>query len=380
MAHVAKYKAPAVGHMMAHYRREGRVPELRENVDESRTHLNYCFHLERSEKDGRLHFVDGGFGADEVRHRIDTVQEKSGRKVRKDAVVMADMVVTAPPDLLRKDLVKFFQVSYWYLAHQVGRENMLGGFVHMDEKTPHMHIPFTPITTNKKGNLTFSYKTLCPRSFYQNLHKGLGDELEKRLGYRPSVELTDEQRQERVYVEHTDEIDTAREMYRKKVVEPAEAERDALKREARVLGDRVDALKEEKHGLETQVGELKAQVADLEDEVSWWEKRLQGFRDFWHSLVDALHFLAERWPEHGTGRGPLLDRFRALADNPIVGKPTQVERSKLTGSLLTERQEKHLYERAQKKAVAPTREAVDTLKRRIDEERGRGPTRPGRSR
>jgi len=29
---------------------------------------------------------------------------------------------------------------------------------------------------------------MCPRSFYQSMHKELGDYLEKRMGYRPAIE------------------------------------------------------------------------------------------------------------------------------------------------------------------------------------------------
>uniref|UniRef100_UPI00241FA0F6 hypothetical protein n=1 Tax=Alistipes shahii TaxID=328814 RepID=UPI00241FA0F6 len=40
MAHVAKYKATSVGHMLAHYRRDQSSLE-RENIDRGRVDLNY---------------------------------------------------------------------------------------------------------------------------------------------------------------------------------------------------------------------------------------------------------------------------------------------------------------------------------------------------
>ena len=45
MAHMAKFGRAAVGHMMAHYRREGDVPELRANIDASRTRNNYSIRM-----------------------------------------------------------------------------------------------------------------------------------------------------------------------------------------------------------------------------------------------------------------------------------------------------------------------------------------------
>ena len=72
----------------------------------------------------------------------------------------------------------------------------MGGFVHRDEVRKdgspvrdHMHVPFTPILDGR-----FNFKKMCPRTFYQSLHKDLGDYLEQHLGYRPEIELGDETR------------------------------------------------------------------------------------------------------------------------------------------------------------------------------------------
>jgi DNA repair exonuclease SbcCD ATPase subunit len=101
------------------------------------------------------------------------------------------------------------------MAGQVGRENLLGGFVHRDEVRTgdragepvrdHMHVPFTPILDGR-----FAFKRMCPRDFYRSLHGDLGDYLEKRMGYRPSIELTAQERGERVYAERTADIDRVR--------------------------------------------------------------------------------------------------------------------------------------------------------------------------
>lgn len=54
MAHIAKYKASAVGKLCAHYNRWQGIdnPNVsRENIDKSRTHLNYTLGV--YEKDGK---------------------------------------------------------------------------------------------------------------------------------------------------------------------------------------------------------------------------------------------------------------------------------------------------------------------------------------
>ena len=55
------------------------------------------------------------------------------RAVRKDAVVMADVVVTLPENVRKGDEFKFFGFTYWFLIRKLGKENMMGGFVHRDE-------------------------------------------------------------------------------------------------------------------------------------------------------------------------------------------------------------------------------------------------------
>lgn len=193
MAHIAKYKAPSCGHMLAHYTRSKDAVLERDNIDRTRTHLNYV--IGHYEKDGttRAGKVREQASWETIKKRIESVQEATGRKVRKDAVVMADMVVTAPKNVPEWDMQRFFSLSYIYLANHVGLDNMMGGYVHMDETTPHMHVPFTPIKDGK-----FNYKGLCPRSFYQQFHKGLGDFLESRMGYRPEIELGEERKEEKL--------------------------------------------------------------------------------------------------------------------------------------------------------------------------------------
>lgn len=55
-----------------------------------------------------------------------------------------------------EDTKRFFKTAYSFVCNhkQLGEKYILSAKVHMDEKTPHMHIVFIPIihTTDKKGN------------------------------------------------------------------------------------------------------------------------------------------------------------------------------------------------------------------------------------
>ena len=283
MAHIAKYKASAVGKLCAHYNRWQGIdnPNVsRENIDKSRTHLNYTLGV--YEKDGKRFIgkVRGSASWATVKGRIDAVNARAKaegkRATRKDAVVMADMVVTLPPNVPPEDAYKFFWNSYQYIADRVGRGNLMGGYVHMDETTPHMHVPFTPILDGR-----FNYKKMCDRKFYQTFHKGLGDRLEQKMGYRPEVELSEETRAQRVYTSRTKDIDKVRGAVDRAIVQPAEDEA------ARIVADaqaRADALVRD---AETRRDELVAQVAD-------GERRLSDVRMQVDEETDRLECLRQR--------------------------------------------------------------------------------------
>lgn len=290
MAHIAKYKASAVGKLCAHYNRWQGIdnPNVsRENIDKSRTHLNYTLGV--YEKDGKRFIgkVRGSASWATVKGRIDAVNARAKaegkRATRKDAVVMADMVVTLPPNVPPEDAYKFFWNSYQYIADRVGRGNLMGGYVHMDETTPHMHVPFTPILDGR-----FNYKKMCDRKFYQTFHKGLGDRLEQKMGYRPEVELSEETRAQRVYTSRTKDIDKVRGAVDRAIVEPAQQEADRI----------VAAAKEEAAALlqdaEAQKADLVAQIADKEGDLAELDNQLDDVKLDIEDEQDRLECLRQR--------------------------------------------------------------------------------------
>ena len=323
MAHIAKYKAASCGHMLAHYRRDASSLG-RENIDPTRTKDNYTLGLD--DRDGKVRAMNGiepNWAT--VEGRIEGVNEAAKaagkRAVRKDAVVMADVVVTLPENVRKGDEGKFFGYTYWFLIRKLGEENMMGGFVHRDEVRKdgspvrdHMHVPFTPV---KDGR--FNYKQMCPRSFYQSLHKELGDYLEKRMGYRPEIELGDETRAQRVYTDKSVDIDKVRGAVDKAVVEPAQQEAErivaAAKDEAAALLSDAESRKAE---LVTEIaereGELEDVMVDIEDATDRLECLRQRANGVARDVEELRPVAAEvrRWEDAGKAeRGSILDSIAA---------------------------------------------------------------------
>ena len=338
MAHIAKYKATSVGHMLAHYRRD-ESSLGRDNIDPKRV-KNDMVVAHYTNKDGKLvvgrvvpREGEPNWGTVERRiERVNEAQKAAGKRAtRKDAVVMADVVVTLPDNVRKGDEDRFFRLTYWYLSNKFGIDNMMGGYVHRDEVlkdgTPardHMHVPFTPILEGR-----FNYKKMCPRSFYQSMHKELGDYLESRLGYRPEVELGEETRARRVYTDKSVDIDKVRGAVDKAVVEPAQQEAErivaAAKEEAAALLNDAELRKAElvteiadKEGdlaeLDSQLEDIKLDIEDEQDRLECLRQRADGVaRD-----VEELRPIAadvRGWQAAGKAeRGAILDRICARCD------------------------------------------------------------------
>ena len=338
MAHIAKYKATSVGHMLAHYRRDASSME-RDNIDPKRV-KNDMVVGHYTNKDGRLvvgrvvpREGEPNWGTVERRiERVNEAQKAAGKRAtRKDAVVMADVVVTLPDNVRKGDEDRFFRLTYWYLSNKFGIDNMMGGFVHKDEVlkdgTPardHMHVPFTPILDGR-----FNYKQMCPRSFYQSMHKELGDYLERCLGYRPEVELGEDTRARRVYTDKSVDIDRVRGAVDKAVVEPAQQEAERIVAAARAQAATIvrDA--------ETRKAELVTEIADKEDDLAELDSQLEDVRMDIAGEEDRLECLRQRadgvardvaelrtiaadvrgWEAAGKAeRGAILDRICAKCD------------------------------------------------------------------
>ena len=65
-----------------------------------------------------------------------------------------DTLITASPEFFKgkspKEIQAFFQRAAAFLIGRVGRENIVSAVVHMDEKTPHLHLTFVPLTKDNR--------------------------------------------------------------------------------------------------------------------------------------------------------------------------------------------------------------------------------------
>ncbi len=76
-------------------------------------------------------------------------------KTRTNSTVMVETLITSSPEFMQAlpppKQREYFEHALSFVESKIGKDNIIAAVVHMDEKTPHMHLSFCPITEGKKG-------------------------------------------------------------------------------------------------------------------------------------------------------------------------------------------------------------------------------------
>ena len=130
----AKYKGPEISNIEAHNERTKDEYASNPDIDKSRSCLN--FHLLEPERKYRA----------EAERQI----KDAGCRTRSDSVRLVEALMTATPDFFKgkkKDEIKaYFQEALDFIREHQDQKTIISAVVHMDEKTPHMHLSFVPLT------------------------------------------------------------------------------------------------------------------------------------------------------------------------------------------------------------------------------------------
>ena len=133
----AKQKGGAARSIDAHHERTKEEYASNPDIDKSRIAQNY-------------HLVTPRWSYEqEIKHRI----QMAGCRVRRDSVKFVDTLVTVSPEFAKAheaEMPEYFNRAFDFLKERVGEENIFSAVVHIDEKTPHMHLCFVPLTKDKR--------------------------------------------------------------------------------------------------------------------------------------------------------------------------------------------------------------------------------------
>lgn len=138
-----KRKGGPAGAIEKHHERQKERYGSNPDIDHERSHLNY--HLIQP----KMQYYA------EIQRRIEKAQRENPQcKVRKDSVKFIDTIVTATPSFLEElseeRRRRYFEWALEFLKREIGEENIFSAVVHMDERNPHMHLCFVPLTRDKR--------------------------------------------------------------------------------------------------------------------------------------------------------------------------------------------------------------------------------------
>ena len=132
----AKYKGPEIGRIEAHDERAKEKYASNPDVDTSRSGLN--FHLVKPCRSYRA----------EAEKQI----SEAGCRARKDSVRVVETLITASPEFFQgkkpREVKEFFKYALDFIQSKQSPETIISAVVHVDEKTPHMHLCFVPLTAD----------------------------------------------------------------------------------------------------------------------------------------------------------------------------------------------------------------------------------------
>ena len=134
----AKYKGPEISNIEAHNERRKEKYASNPDIDLSRSKQNF-------------HLIDPP-----QRYRAEAERQISatGCRTRKDSVRLVEVLFTATPEFFQgkklPEIRQYFEEALHFLEQYQAKETIISAVVHMDEKTPHMHLSFVPLTPDNR--------------------------------------------------------------------------------------------------------------------------------------------------------------------------------------------------------------------------------------
>ena len=285
---VQKMTAGSVRGIQIHDRREKSESHTNPDIDRNRTQQNYdlC-------PDSNPDFYRA------VKERIEQLDLK--KAVRKDAVVMAQVLVTSDglffddlkPQIIpnceysdmpwlqktewTEDKAKpFFEAAYNFLAERYGRENVISATVHMDERTPHMHFNFVPVTADgrlsAKSILTRESLTEQQTAFHEQvgkhfgLQRGEARESGKRRTHMETAEYKDYVAVEQEAAQRAAEA-TRKAQEAERALLPLQERQNALEGQINALTWQLDKAREELAATNTKRAQIEKALADFNERI-----------------------------------------------------------------------------------------------------------------
>ena len=297
-----------------HHERKKEQYTSNPDVDTDRSHLNY--HLIQPQ---HKYYA-------EIQSRIERAQQENPKcKVRKDSVKFIDTIVTATPEYLEhlspEQVRRYFERALDFFKAEVGETNIFSAVVHMDERNPHMHLCFVPLT---KDNRLSAKEVIGGRdklvewqdkfhdhmaAEFPDLERGQSAAVTRRTHiptwlYKQSHRLTNEMIQIRTELEQTNPLNTKRQREKiLKLLEQWYPQVNAFEAKLKPYDDQIKILRQNEQIYRLETEEAKRAKAWEQQEKLSLIYELRECQKFIDSIPpDLLEQLQENYEnqlEHG---------------------------------------------------------------------------------
>lgn len=248
---IAKVKAPNIGGVDKHNERKNKNYS-NEDINTELTHLNYSL-IECESYKSAIN---------------EQIQERytSSRSIRKDAVVGVEVLFTSDKEFFDKLTPEqerlYFEKSLEFLKDFAGEKNVISAVVHKDEKTPHLHCLFTPITND--GRLHF--KSFVDGKFeMQKLQDRYYNHISQYFDLERGKSAEQTKRKHLSVAEY--KLETA--------INERELELERVSKNTEEIKSKNSDLETQKNELETQQKNINQALKDLEEFSKSLEKKKQ---------------------------------------------------------------------------------------------------------
>ncbi|WP_256213219.1 MobV family relaxase [Bacillus sp. OV322] len=198
-----KMKSHDLKGMQFHNQRE-RESRTNDDIDPAKINLNYDLvndvHIDYNLK---------------VKSIIEA-QKTDERKIRKDAVLVNELLITSDKlffeGLSEPEQKRFFKEGFELFSERYGKQNIAYATVHMDEKTPHLHLGIVPMRDGKlQGKNVFNRQELqwIQNEFPKHM-QGLGFDVQRGEENSKREHLTVQQFKAKTLKEQIQELEQSK--------------------------------------------------------------------------------------------------------------------------------------------------------------------------
>lgn len=308
MAHVEHYKMADVKRLANEWTRDKKYKDSENRIKTELTKDNYCMDNDFKACGLKTRMASSLTGA--VKARLDEIPHSN----RKDLNVLSDWVITCPQELKDDDRnrKKFFEIAYQFCCDRYGTDNVINGYVHMDETTPHVHVSVIPV---KDGRV--SSKALFTRKELSDFHKELDKVCEVEFGMKGLV-LNGRTKGNYTFRELKEREREKTEL--NKLARYLETEREAIERDREANEKEREANERDRKEINAFKRSIKPQIEVILTECN-------------NLIADAKKL-----------RNEALTRSSSATKQSVVGKLSEIQKAMMLANDLDEQQH-NVYER-----------------------------------